>query len=293
MTRAATATLAEVLGAIDRACDRGARTAADPVSFAIAARDRGASDATIELTALVGSCLAFGNVTTIRAKIHEVLERVRGDLATVADDRATLRARLRGFKHRLYVGADLEALLVGARAVQRAHGSLGAFVGAQLRLRDDDLIAALADLVDAIRRAGGLDRRASRGARHLLPDPRATSASKRLLLFCRWMVRHDDADLGLWRAHLEPASLLIPVDVHLHRLGRNLGLTDRASADLRASREITAALREVDAEDPVRFDFVICHYGMTAIPRCPSRRDAALCEGCLLKPACRWWSKGR
>jgi uncharacterized protein (TIGR02757 family) len=287
------ARLAEVLAAIDRDCDRGVRTAADPVSFAIAARDRGASLATIELTALVGSCLAFGNVTTIRAKISEVLSRAREDLATVADDRAALRSRLRGFKHRLYVGADLEALLVGARAVQRAHGSLGAFVGARLHARDDDLIEALADLVEAIRREGGLDQRATRGARHLLPDPRATSASKRLLLFCRWMVRDDDADLGLWRAHLKPAQLLIPVDVHLHRLGRNLRLTDRASADLRASREITAGLRAVDPIDPVRFDFVLCHYGMTAIPRCPSRRDATLCEGCLLKPACRWWSKPR
>jgi hypothetical protein len=286
-----TARLASVLSDVEASCDRVARTAADPVSFALAAKARGASEATIELIALVGSCLAFGNVTTIHAKIADVLARAGGDLATAADDRPTLHARRRGAPRRPRRDTGDVGSRGGARAVQRRHGSLGAKVGAEHASNGGDLVAALAVLVDDLRAAGGLDRRTSRGARHLLPDPRGAGASKRLLLFCRWMVRDDDADLGLWRAHLPPSALLVPVDVHLHRLGRNLGLTDRATADMKAALEITAGLRRVDPADPVRFDFVLCHYGMTAIPRCPSRKDAALCEGCLLRPACRWWSR--
>ena len=103
------------------------------------------------------------------------------------------------------------------------------------------------------------------------------------------MVRDDAIDLGLWRDHLPKHALLVPVDVHILRLGRNLGFTDRTVADLRAAQEITAHLRAVDADDPVRFDFALCHYGMAAIPGCPSERSPLACAKCLLRPACRWW----
>ncbi len=101
------------------------------------------------------------------------------------------------------------------------------------------------------------------------------------------MVRPADGiDLGMW--NVPPRRLLVPVDVHIHRLARNLGFTRRSSPSWKTTEEITRALAQFDAADPVSYDFALCHMGM--LQRCPSRRDAALCEGCGVKPVCIHWS---
>jgi uncharacterized protein (TIGR02757 family) len=133
-----------------------------------------------------------------------------------------------------------------------------------------------------------LDRERSHGAKHILVVPENGSAAKRLMLYLRWMVRPaDGVDLGLWDV---PASaLVIPVDVHVHRLARNLGFTRRSSPSFDVAREITDVLRRFDAADPVKYDFPLCHLGM--LQHCPSRRDAVRCEGCGVKQVCIHWEK--
>src|SRR5262249_43287193 len=126
---------------------------------------------------------------------------------------------------------------------------------------------------------------------HLLSDPRGPSASKRLWLFLRWMVRPADGiDLGVW-SEVSPSLLLVPVDTHIHKLASNLGLCTTRGLTLRAAEEITAALRRFDAHDPVKYDFSLCHMGM--LQRCPSRKDRTRCEGCGVKPVCRHWAGSR
>src|SRR4030066_1437206 len=81
-------------------------------------------------------------------------------------------------------------------------------------------------------------------------------------LFLRWVVRAGDGvDLGLWTA-LSPRHLIVPLDTHMARLGKWLGLTSRSSADWRMAEEITGAFRAVCPEDPVRFDFALTRIGI-------------------------------
>lgn len=264
-------------------CDVAAEIERDPVR----AVHRYEDPLDAELVALMASAVAFGNVTTLVRKLDDALERLGPSPAKKADDPAAVRRALRGWKHRVYVAGDLAGLVIGARRVQRAHGSMGQRFGTALA-RTDSVREALAELVDAVRE-GGLDKSTSRGARHMLPDPRGSSGCKRLLLFLRWMVRGPDGcDLGLWRDHVPVAKLLVPVDVHIHKLARNLGLTDRATASITTTEEITEALRRFDPEDPVRFDFALCHMGM--LQACPSRRDPKRCEGCPVRAVCRHWA---
>jgi endonuclease III len=81
----------------------------------------------------------------------------------------------------------------------------------------------------------------------------------------------------------------MPVDVHIHKLSRNLGFTRREDVSWRTAVEITEALARYDADDPTRYDFSLCHMGM--LQGCPSRRDAVRCEGCGVRPVCVRWSK--
>jgi uncharacterized protein (TIGR02757 family) len=277
------AAIKEALDAVRARCDTVVRREADPVAFAHAyrrSRDR-------ELVALVAACVAFGNVKIIRAKLADLVLRLGPTPALVAEHRAEVQARLRGWRHRVFRGEDVAALLVGARRVQRRHGSLGAFFEAEFK-RTASLREALGSLCDAIRKAGRLNRGGSRrGPSHLLPDPRGHSSNKRLFLFLRWMIRPaDGVDLGLW--HVDAAALLIPVDVHIHKLSKNLGFTRTRTPSWRAAEEITRALARFDASDPTKYDFSLCHMGM--LQRCPSRRDPVRCEGCGIKAVCIHWA---
>jgi len=215
-----------------------------------------------EVVGLIAAALAFGNVKTILGSIEKVLRefphpgRMLPEMA-----RRELVRRCRGFRHR-YVGErELAALLLGIQAVLRAHGGLGACFQARLDAEDATVLPALTAWVAEIQAASGLTQN------YLLPDPARGSACKRLLMYLRWMVRHDVIDLGLW-SKVGMRRLLIPMDTHMHRLALGIGLTQRKQADLRAAQEVTAALATIDPADPTRFDFSLTRLGI--------RRDSDL-----------------
>ncbi|MFO0714564.1 MAG: TIGR02757 family protein [Sandaracinus sp.] len=282
--------LAARLEALVLSTDRVARREADPVSFPHRYEDAGDR----EVVALLSALLAFGQVQTIRASIARVLASLGPSPARTIDEisEASLGARLEGFVHRVYRGQDVARLLAGAAALRRRSGSLARAIEV---FADDEAIEvppALASRARLVRVLVGLGDALRgpppprRGLVHLVPDARRGSACKRLLLFLRWMARPaDGVDLGL--ARLSPSALVIPLDTHVHRIARNLALTDRTDASLRTAIEITDALARLDAEDPVRFDFAICHLGVSR--QCPSRRDRSLCERCALRDVCRHW----
>lgn len=267
------------LEALVQSTDAAARREADPVGFV----HRYPGDADREVVGLIAALLAFGNVTVIRRAVANVLERL-GPAPAARIDAATLpelQRALKGFVHRVWRGDDVARLLAHAAVLRREHGSLGAAL-ADARRRSPTFLDAVARFADGLRGP-----RPGRGLAHLVPDPRKGSASKRLFLYLRWMIRRaDGVDLGTFAA-LDPAELVIPVDTHVQRIGRNLRLTNRTDASLRTALEITDALRRIDPADPVRFDFALCHLGISK--ECPSRRDEAKCARCVVRPVCRHW----
>jgi uncharacterized protein (TIGR02757 family) len=283
------------LDRVRRTCDVAARREADPVGFV----HRYADPVDQEIVALLAASVAFGNVKAIRAKLEDALRRLGPRPSRTADDEAATFAAMHGWVHRVYRGEDVARLLIGARRVQREKGTMGARFAAELRATGtvgradarpgEHVREALARFCDAIREAGAFADGDSkrRGLSHLLPDPRGAGGSKRLLLFLRWMVRPADGiDLGLWR-DVDPSILVIPVDVHIQKVARNLGLTRRKNVTFRTALEITERLRALDPKDPIKYDFSLCHMGM--LQRCPSRRDPKRCEGCGVMPVCRHW----
>jgi len=92
-------------------------------------------------------------------------------------------------------------------------------------------------------------------------DSKNGSACKRLNLALRWLVRKGPVDLGLWKK-IKPGSLFIPLDVHVARTARKLGLLKRNSNDKKAVIELTEKLREYDPKDPVKYDFALFGMGV-------------------------------
>jgi uncharacterized protein (TIGR02757 family) len=286
--------IGRALEGVRRRCDVVARRAKDPVEVV----HRFADPRDQEIVALLAASIAFGNVKTIRAKLDDAIARLGPRPAFTADDELGVFVRMDGWIHRVFRGEDVARLVIGARRIQRAYGSLGRRFEVDLDNTKGSLRGALAGFCDAIRGAGGLPlprvrsqvkapKGARRGPYHILPDPLGSGGSKRLLLFLRWMIRPaDGVDLGLWK--VSPSLLLCPVDTHIHKLARNLGFTKRKDVSWQTAEEITRALAVFDPKDPVKHDFSLCHMGM--LQRCPSRRDPKKCEGCGVKPVCRHWA---
>ena len=96
-----------------------------------------------------------------------------------------------------------------------------------------------------------------------IPTPSRKSTCKRMNMFLRWMVRKDDkgVDFGIWEK-LSPADLICPVDLHVDRVARKLGLIERKQTDWQTAMELTETLRSMDPVDPVRYDFALFGLGV-------------------------------
>jgi uncharacterized protein (TIGR02757 family) len=260
--------------------------AADPVQ--IVRRYRTPRDQ--EIIGLCAAALAFGRVQSVLHTV-ETLAAALGPHPAAWVRRFDPRAEqpaLRAMVHRWIRGVDIVALLWVLRQMLERSGSIDALFA-------DGYDPAAVDVGDALdsfsRRALALDLRAAYGRRlpprpgvcYFFPRPSAGSGCKRLNLFLRWMVRRDEVDLGAWTA-VPPGKLIVPLDTHVIRLGRCLRLTTYTSPGWRMAADITASLRAIDPEDPVRFDFSLCHVGMMNACGFGRRQGDAQCP---LKGFCR------
>ena len=249
-------------------------------------------DADREVVAFFAASLAFGNAAAIRGSLSRILgrlgERPAGRLRAFDFQRDA--ALFGGLYHRWAGPAALAALAHLTGAALREAGSLGALFLENYDPAAPDLTGALAAFRRRLLGPGkDLPKKGLGGIGYLLPDPEGPSACKRLHLFLRWMVRPADGlDLGLWKGP-RPDQLLIPLDTHVARIGRLLGLTDRRTPGRKMAEEVTASLRLLDPADPVRYDFALSRMGI--LGHCPSRRDVRLCAGCPLQDSCRYWRR--
>lgn len=234
-----------------------------------------------EVAAFLAASFAFGRVS----QIHRFLDALFPVLSpapweALTRSRPVPFRRVEGLSHRFVSSRGVFLLLRCLRQVLRERGSLEGLYRA-VAAEAPDLRSGLAAFLGRFRRAWGEE--LPRERNFLFPDPRGGSACKRHNLFLRWMVRRaDGVDLGLWSA-LSPADLVVPLDTHLARLGRWMGLTRRRSADWKTAGEITAAFRSVCPEDPVRFDFALTRVGI--LGECTARRRGR-CPACPLARVC-------
>ena len=262
--------------------DYQARVAHDPLE--VVHHTRG--EVSQQVMGLICALMAYGRVDLFKPllwKLKSDLENYAGSVEVFARHFDVHRDGpvLAGFKYRMTHGGHLIRLFGGIRPLLDTWGDLDHSLGHFFSPGDPHVGPALTRFVEHLY---GVEGQVDRGFRHLVSSPALGSACKRLNLWLRWMVRSQPGvDLGLFKS-LPPSHLLLPLDTHSFRMAQNLGLTGRRVADWRSAEEITAVLRQLDPHDPVKYDFALCHLGMSG--GCPPHIDVETCQRCELNSHC-------
>ena len=210
----------------------------------------------IEIAGFIAAIFSWGQRKTIINKSAEFIHLMGDqpyDFVTQAKEK-DFRS-FEHFKHRTFQPDDAFSVLYFLKAVYKEFGSLEYFFTLN-RHAHCKVESGLIELKNYFSR---LPTTVKRSGKHI-SSPSTGSACKRLCMYLRWMVRSSEAkvDFDLWNA-LEPSDLIIPLDVHVFRAGKKLGLVKRTKPDWLAAKNLTNRLRSFDENDPVKYDFALFH----------------------------------
>lgn len=220
----------------------------------------------IAIAGFFAATLAWGNRKSILRSCDELLDRMDGAPADfVRSATAKDLAVLDGFVHRTFQAEDAKRFVRCLQSLERDRGLEGAFAdafAAAPTLAGGGGVTDMGAALHLFKLRFFQDEPAGRTVKHVA-DPAKGSAAKRLCMYLRWMVRspHRGVDFGLWTS-VATSDLRLPLDVHTAGVSRAMGLLQRKANDWRAVEEVTHALRWMDHEDPVRYDFALFGMGV-------------------------------
>jgi len=239
----------------------------------------------MEVVAFLAADLAYGRVEQIQKSLTNLFERM-GDspYAFIKGFGKAEQKSLKGFKHRFTTDQDISDLLMLLKKVLNRYAGIEEFFIQGYNPVDRNIVPALSKFCNSLidMYAAEHNGNISRGLKYLLVNPAKGSACKRLNLFLRWMVRNDDVDMGLWKS-IDKARLVVPIDVHMGRLCKILGLYNHKAVSLKTAVQITQGFAEIEPADPVKYDFALSRIGI--VENC-NGKYRAVCKGCEILDFC-------
>ncbi|MEM7102105.1 MAG: TIGR02757 family protein [Bacteroidota bacterium] len=214
----------------------------------------------IEIIGFWVAMLAWGQRVTIINKANELINLMDGaPYDFIINHEEKDRKPFLNFKHRTFQAIDTLYFLEFFQTYYKENDSLEFGFTRFLKEEDDTIESALKGFHQLF---FSLENAPQRTRKHL-STPERKSTCKRLNMFLRWMVRNDNrgVDFGIWK-RIRPAQLLMPLDVHVDRVARSLGLISRKQTDWQTVLELTENLREFDPEDPVKYDYALFGIGV-------------------------------
>ncbi len=226
----------------------------DPVQFVY----RGKTKKDKEIAGFIASSFAFGNRKAFIKTLSQIFEYCDYDIYNyiINGDFSALK----GAYYRIYKDSDIIGLFKVLYYIYTKEGGLEEiFRGNFKQDRGIKYDHFLSGIVDLMYRYTPKD--VSFGFYHMIPDAKKGSAMKKMNMFLRWMIRKSSVDIGLWN-FMEPKDLFIPLDVHVARQSREMGLLKRKSNDYTAAKELTETLRSFCFNDPIKYDFAMFAFGV-------------------------------
>lgn len=237
----------------------------DPVSIP----HRFSKQADQEIAGLFAAILAWGNRKSIIRSCDRLLSAMDNApyefVCGLQDLPSATRQRLKGFVHRTFNEMDLWHILEFLHYHYKEHANLSLETAFTHSMKHNEATVEGA-LIGFHEYVFGfcVEAMGEVHCRKHIATPARGSACKRLNMYLRWMVRRDHAgvDFGHWTS-IRMDQLVCPLDVHAVRVARKLGLLQRQQVDWKAALELTEALREIDLNDPVKYDFALFGLGVS------------------------------
>lgn len=210
----------------------------------------------IEIIGFLAATIAWGNRKMIiknASKMVELLGNSPYDF--VMSHTEDHLDNFDGFVHRTFNADDFSFFIKSLRNIYQKHGGLEAVLSVK---ENDNYKLAIHNFKQVFFEIPHLNRT----LKHV-SDPLKNSASKRINMFLRWMVRDNKTgvDFGIWKTH-SSANLHCPLDVHSGNVARKLGILTRKQNDWKALVELDTTLRAFDKNDPVKYDFALFGLGV-------------------------------
>lgn len=216
----------------------------------------------IEIAGLFAAVLAWGQRKTILSKCMDLLDRMdHAPYSFLLHHSEKDLKKMEGFVHRTFSDTDLLYFLHFLKDTYQAKGSLEKAFFPKPDPTENAVETGLVRFRTDFVNSPWFPRRTGKH----ISSPASGSACKRLNMFLRWMVRKDQAgvDFGIWN-HISPAQLICPCDVHVERNARQFGLVTGKNTNWTMALELTENLKQLDPDDPVKYDFAL--FGMGAEP---------------------------
>ncbi len=232
----------------------------DPLQFLHIFKD----ERDIEIVGLIASIFAYGNVKQIENTIKKLLVIFDYKPYSFVKNFSlkTEAAKFKGIKHRFYTEDDIIKLFIVLNKEIKKYKSIRNIFLTGYNPLDKDVKNGITNFSNHFLNSfHQYFDSVSNGIKFMFPLPEKNSACKRMNLFLRWMVRKDELDFGLWN-EIPTNKLIIPVDTHIARICKSLRLTNKKNVSWQMAEEITKNLKRFDPEDPVKYDFAICHIGI-------------------------------
>ena len=214
----------------------------------------------IEIIGFWVAMLAWGQRVTIINKANELIQLMDGAPHDfILNHKEKDRKAFLNFKHRTFQATDTLYFLEFLQTFFKENDSLENAFAQHLT---PDCVNVEKALIGFHEMFFALPDAPHRTKKHIA-TPARKSSCKRLNMFLRWMVRQDDkgVDFGIWKK-IKPHQLLMPLDVHVDRVGRRLKLLERKQTDWKTVIELTENLKVFDAKDPVKYDFALFGIGV-------------------------------
>ncbi|MES2769122.1 MAG: TIGR02757 family protein [Bdellovibrionota bacterium] len=210
-----------------------------------------------ELVSFICSILAYGRIVQVKRNIHALIDPMGDNPAEwlVEQTESDLKKHVKNWKHRFNDAHDILIMLLVLQKIYTDHGSIEKFLNPSRYKNTADLLIAIRKNFYALIPK---NKKPKKSFDFFIPDPKLGSASKRMNLYLKWMVRDTEPDLGLWKT-FSKKNLIVPLDTHVFKQAKSLQITARNVADLETAIEITEFLKKLDVDDPTRYDFALCH----------------------------------